>query len=427
MQDAAKAGQWVPVGGHVGRGRRQPARRRGAGPPARARQAVLPRRVRDRVPRACGCRTRSATPRPTRSWPGWPGSSWFLTQKISWNQTNRFPHHTFWWEGIDGSRIFTHFPPADTYNGSLEGPSWRTPCATSPTRAAAPGRCCRSGTATVAGVRPGRCSSGPAGCATSRARPRRDRPRRTCSSPRRRRSTPMPRSGPASCTSSCTAPPSPARRGPRRATGAASTCCARRSCGRRARPRIRSAGFDYPYDELDRLWKVVLLHQFHDILPGSSIAWVHREAEATYAQVRTDLEAVIATAQSDALLGDGPTAVGAQRSAARPRRGRRRPGRSRRPDGRSLPAHGAVGAVDAPEAAPDSTCGDASATPGWTTAWSGSSSTATGCSPRCATSSPAARCSPRARAATCCSSTPTCPTSGTPGTSTGTTGGSSPT
>ena len=40
-------------------------------------------------------------------------------------------------------------------------------------------------------------------------------------------------------------------------------------------------GAAYPYDELDRLWKTVLLHQFHDILPGSSIAWVHREARAT--------------------------------------------------------------------------------------------------------------------------------------------------
>lgn len=40
----------------------------------------------------------------------------FLTQKISWNQFNKFPHHTFWWEGIDGSRIFSHFPPCDTYN-----------------------------------------------------------------------------------------------------------------------------------------------------------------------------------------------------------------------------------------------------------------------------------------------------------------------
>src|SRR6185437_3992530 len=41
------------------------------------------------------------------------GSKWFLTQKISWSQTNPFPHHTFWWEGIDGTRVFTHFPPVD--------------------------------------------------------------------------------------------------------------------------------------------------------------------------------------------------------------------------------------------------------------------------------------------------------------------------
>lgn len=40
----------------------------------------------------------------------------FLTQKISWSDTNRFPHHTFLWEGIDGTRIFSHFPPVDTYN-----------------------------------------------------------------------------------------------------------------------------------------------------------------------------------------------------------------------------------------------------------------------------------------------------------------------
>ena len=44
---------------------------------------------------------------------------WFLTQKISWNQVDKFPHHSFWWEGIDGTRIFTHFPPADTYGSDL--------------------------------------------------------------------------------------------------------------------------------------------------------------------------------------------------------------------------------------------------------------------------------------------------------------------
>ena len=47
------------------------------------------------------------------------GARYFLTQKISWNQTNRMPHHTFWWQGIDGTRVFTHFPPVDTYNSQL--------------------------------------------------------------------------------------------------------------------------------------------------------------------------------------------------------------------------------------------------------------------------------------------------------------------
>ena len=49
------------------------------------------------------------------------GSRWFLSQKMSWNQTNPFPHHTFLWEGIDGSRVFSHLPPVDTYNSELSG------------------------------------------------------------------------------------------------------------------------------------------------------------------------------------------------------------------------------------------------------------------------------------------------------------------
>ncbi len=47
------------------------------------------------------------------------GIDLFVTQKISWSQFNKFPHHTFLWEGIDGTRIFSHFPPADTYSGRM--------------------------------------------------------------------------------------------------------------------------------------------------------------------------------------------------------------------------------------------------------------------------------------------------------------------
>ncbi|GGB41973.1 alpha-mannosidase [Fictibacillus barbaricus] len=33
----------------------------------------------------------------------------FMTTKISWNQYNRMPHDTFYWKGMDGTEILTHF------------------------------------------------------------------------------------------------------------------------------------------------------------------------------------------------------------------------------------------------------------------------------------------------------------------------------
>lgn len=51
----------------------------------------------------------------------------FMTIKISWNQYNQMPHDTFWWRGIDGSEVLTHFMTtpaledsgAYTYNGKI--------------------------------------------------------------------------------------------------------------------------------------------------------------------------------------------------------------------------------------------------------------------------------------------------------------------
>ncbi|XP_035663488.1 alpha-mannosidase 2C1-like [Branchiostoma floridae] len=39
----------------------------------------------------------------------------FLTQKLSWSLVNKFPHHTFWWVGLDGTAVLSHFPPGDSY------------------------------------------------------------------------------------------------------------------------------------------------------------------------------------------------------------------------------------------------------------------------------------------------------------------------
>lgn len=39
------------------------------------------------------------------------GINAFYTSKLTWNDTNKFPYTTFWWEGIDGTRILSHMSP----------------------------------------------------------------------------------------------------------------------------------------------------------------------------------------------------------------------------------------------------------------------------------------------------------------------------
>ena len=57
------------------------------------------------------------------------GMKYFITHKMSWNQYNQMPYQFLWWQGLDGTRILTHFlttpekmtglPLATTYNGDL--------------------------------------------------------------------------------------------------------------------------------------------------------------------------------------------------------------------------------------------------------------------------------------------------------------------
>ena len=43
------------------------------------------------------------------------GVTGFLTTKLAWNDTNRFPYETFVWKGIDGSSVVAHFFVIDTW------------------------------------------------------------------------------------------------------------------------------------------------------------------------------------------------------------------------------------------------------------------------------------------------------------------------
>ena len=67
------------------------------------------------------------------------------------------------------------------------------------------------------------------------------------------------------------------------------------------------AVYTIPTDELDRAWKQVLLNQFHDIIPGSSIHRVYEEAEAGYARVIATAQTV--SAQAHCLLTDDRPAM----------------------------------------------------------------------------------------------------------------------
>lgn len=205
----------------------------------------------------------------------------FLTQKVSWNQYSTFPHHTFWWEGLDGTVQFTHFPPADTYNGQLTAPEL-----------AHVERNFKDKGAAHIGLTPTGWGDGGGGptremiAAQERFADLEGAPRVEWASPEdffaRARAD------------YADAPRWNGELYLELHRGTYSSQIRGKQGNRRAEALMHDVelwsataarlvdGFAYPYDEIDRLWDSVLLLQFHDILPGSSIAWVHREAEHSY-------------------------------------------------------------------------------------------------------------------------------------------------
>jgi alpha-mannosidase len=234
------------------------------------------------------------------------GSRWFLTQKISWNQTNKFPHHTFWWEGLDGTRVFTHFPPVDTYNSRLSGAELAYAVRNFADKGGA------SGSLVPFGYGDG--GGGPTREMLARARRLSD----LDGSPR----VVIERPADFFARAEAEYPDAPVWSGELYLEfhrGTYTSQAKTKQGNRRSEHLLREAelwcataavrlGAPYPYEQLDRIWKLVLLQQFHDILPGSSIHWVHREAVINYAAAAAELEVLIADA-TRALAGAGDTTL----------------------------------------------------------------------------------------------------------------------
>jgi len=212
------------------------------------------------------------------------GCEFFLTQKLSWNQVNAFPHHTFWWEGIDGTRIFTHFPPVDTYNGEVTAEE----LAYSVRNFRDKGRSDRS----VYLFGHGDGGGGPTREMLERARRIAGTdgagldglPRVTIESPAEFFEAAREEYVDA-----------PVWRGElyfEMHRGTYTTQARTKWGNRRGELALRElelwtapgapTGAGAPHADLERLWKVLLLHQFHDIIPGSSIAWVHDDTEVAH-------------------------------------------------------------------------------------------------------------------------------------------------
>ena len=222
------------------------------------------------------------------------GITRFLTQKLSWNRFNRPEHHTFVWQGVDGSEVLGHFPPADSYSSEVSVAELL--------RTARDYRAHEHSRTSLLVFGHGDGGGGPTKEMLETLRRVRDLqgvPRTTMRSsdeffdalerePGERpvvvgelyfeyhRGT---------YTSQART-----KRGNRRCEAALHD----------SEFLLCLAGGSYPRAELDRLWKLLLLNQFHDILPGSSIGLVYEDAERDFAEIE---------AGARALCGEGDTPV----------------------------------------------------------------------------------------------------------------------
>ncbi len=216
------------------------------------------------------------------------GHDFFMTQKLSWNVVNRFPHHSFHWEGIDGTSILVHMLPEETYNGPA------LPRSVAKIEADYAETHCSSHAMMVFGIGDG--GGGPDAEHFERLRRLNllDQDSLTINEP-------------ASAFFQAWSRQSesfPTHKGElylERHQGTFTTQADLKWYNRRCEILLKDVewaaimaterlGSEYPATTLDTLWKEVLLLQFHDILPGSSIKRVHEEAAARYKDIIHTLE-----------------------------------------------------------------------------------------------------------------------------------------
>jgi alpha-mannosidase len=229
------------------------------------------------------------------------GIARFLTQKLSWNRFTAPEHHTFTWQGLDGSQVLTHFPPTDTYNAEATVAELR--------RGVRDYRDHARSRDSLLVFGHGDGGGGPTRAMLERLRRARDLrglPRTTLRSPQAFFDRLE-----AGARDLCTVvgelyfeyhrgtytSQAALKRGNRRCEAALHDAELLSAVAARLR------GLAYPRAELAEAWRVLLVNQFHDILPGTSIAEVNERARADLAGVEAAADGMVGTAL--AALGSG--------------------------------------------------------------------------------------------------------------------------
>lgn len=227
----------------------------------------------------------------------------FMTQKISWNVVNRFPLHSFHWAGIDDTEILAHLLPEETYNGPASAYSLKKIGEEYAQRDV-------SHHALMAfGIGDG--GGGPDAEHLERLRRAPGLPGLPATV-----IEPAAQFFRAFAAESAGFPRYQGELYLERHQGTLTTQARMKRSNRQGEIALREvewacflacrhAGRAFPAAELDRIWKEVLLYQFHDILPGSSIKRVYDECYARYAVILARLAALQAEAYR-ALAGAAP-------------------------------------------------------------------------------------------------------------------------
>jgi alpha-mannosidase len=236
----------------------------------------------------------------------------FVTHKMSWNDTNRMPNETFWWQGLDGTRVPTYFlttqPMESTSIGTTYCPDLKASHVMGTWR-----RYAQKGTNSDLMLVYGHGDGG-GGPTREMLEHIRRMERGIPGAPRVKHGHMGPFLNGLLAKMHATPESYPTWVGELYLEfhrGTFTSVAEVKRNNRRAEAELREIealaslahlrGQTYPAAQIAALWDIALLNQFHDILPGSSIDLVYQDSAAEYAAF---------FAQAQALKGDLVTALG---------------------------------------------------------------------------------------------------------------------